>query len=223
MPLILLSLLASNSVLGYLVGPPSLGTHTRNHDNNRLRSFEAQELRFQLDAMNDARIRVSDIEKHRRQELVSFADKLISHQSPVDIKDVPNHLVNTKWRLAFTSDDHVLKSWHHHARSIHLEFQENSLVLYIVSLGKKFLPIQHRLRWESDASSGHVVFSGADSIKDRMEALHDTAIEKMGFLKTCKPGIETVYFDGDIWIERSLGSKGEPYSNVYLRESSTQA
>uniref|UniRef100_A0A7S3PCJ1 Plastid lipid-associated protein/fibrillin conserved domain-containing protein n=1 Tax=Amphora coffeiformis TaxID=265554 RepID=A0A7S3PCJ1_9STRA len=216
--LLLLSLLVPNSVFGYLVGPPSSGTHTRSHNNNRLRSFEAQELRFQLDAMNDARIRVSDIDKHRRQELVSFADKLISYQSPVDTKDVPNHLVNTKWRLAFTSDDHVLKTWHHHARSIHLEFQEKSLVHYIVSMGKKFLPIQHRLRWESDASSGRVVFSAADSIKDRMETMHDAAIDRMGFLKTCKPGIETVYFDGDIWIERSLGSTGEPFSNIYLRE-----
>ena len=213
--LLLLSLLAANSALGYLVGPP-------NRNNNRLRSFEAQELRFQLEAINNARIRVSDIEKNRRQELESFANKLISYQSPIDTKDIPSHLVNTKWRLAFTSDDHVLKTWHHHARSIHLEFKEKALVNYIVSLGKKLLPIQHRLHWGSD-SSGRVVFSSADSIKDRMEAMHDAAIDKMGLLKTCKSGIETVYFDGDIWIERSLGSTGEPYSNIYLRESSTKS
>ena len=224
--LLLSSLLAAKYALAYQVGPPPpAGGNLRNKNpRHYLRDFQAQELRLQLDAMKDARIRVTDVEHHRRRELERFASKLCAYDSPVEASQVSNHLVDTKWRLAFSSDQQVLDQWHNQAQSIHLEFQDESLVHYIVNLGKRMLPVQRRLQSNTQSNKNNggasVVFTNQADQKDALESMHDSAIAKMGFLKTCKAGIDTAYFDGDVWIEQSLCTvTGKEYSNIYLRET----
>jgi len=182
--------------------------------------FALQELCAQLTSMNKSN--VFQLPAAKRIELESYVRTVAkSNDSPVPLTDIGERLIGTTWKLVFSTDDTVLSSLPKEAR-VMIEVIDEERLNYILKFTKRVFALKSltaKCMYEVDSgpiNPGLVTYQYQEITSDIFGMTIPTGL--FGMLKGRITTIESMYFDGTLWIERSYNPDGLDYYNVYLRQ-----
>eukprot|EP00529_Nitzschia_sp_RCC80_P030832 CAMPEP_0113503922 /NCGR_PEP_ID=MMETSP0014_2-20120614/34438_1 /TAXON_ID=2857 /ORGANISM="Nitzschia sp." /LENGTH=294 /DNA_ID=CAMNT_0000398993 /DNA_START=141 /DNA_END=1022 /DNA_ORIENTATION=+ /assembly_acc=CAM_ASM_000159 len=177
--------------------------------------FEYQELKIQLKAMKDQDVTSSRLDLPKRVELDGYVKRVVNRRpSPIAMQDVGQHLPGTSWRLAFSTESFLTQTLPKDS-TITLNFFDNNTnnnnsqkVDYAIEFPKT-LALKRLVAKSSYTVSTSPVDAGLvqinyDSISTDIFGFQNIGVGMFGMLQGRSTFIPTVYFDGDIWIERGV-------------------
>ena len=162
-----------------------------------------------------------DLDASKARELVGYVQDVAAFRRS-DTTLAKPALVGSVWRLALTSTETALPR----DATVSVQFQTEQTLRYSLSFGKRTLGL-NRLdaisSWTMSDNNNGVQFV-YDKITMDAFGLNNVDVCFFGLLKGRSNGIETAYFDGDVWIEEQPtrdDSDAAPSNlawNVYVRE-----
>jgi hypothetical protein len=187
--------------------------------------FEYQELRAQLTTMLNKKIRPKMLATEKRNELESYMMKvLLNRPSPVQLKSLADNNAQAlygKWTLVFSSATATLGDLPREA-TIELILKEEYRCEYKLSFEKTLglKSITAKSSYTVDASPvnpGLVTFVYQDIVTD-VFGFKNFPVGTFGLLQGRANYVESVWFDGLVWIERGYNPEGLEFFNVYMKE-----
>jgi len=200
--------------------------------------FEIQELKGNLQAISKARISPRNLTLEKRTELASYLRTILEvSPSPTPLRSLGDNnacALYGSWRLGFTSsfgDDGVdagedvtnLQQDLPKEAEVFLTFYPEYKCDYILSFSKRVFLLQKLIAKSSyivDCSPlnpGLVTIIYQNSVSD-LAGMKGLKVGLFGMLKGRVTYVDTVWFDGDIWVERSFNQEGVEVFNIYVRE-----
>jgi len=191
--------------------------------------FELQELKAQVTAMVEQEVASSNLKPDKMSELTQYVKSVCQTQeSPIPLNEIgteaniKNHLVGS-WRLAFSSENAAMSVMPREARILVNILNEKQLE-YILEFTKKvqgLSKITAKSNYIIDTSPinpGLVTFVYEEITSKLFGATIPVGL--FGLLKGRASYIESMYFDGTLWIERGANPEnGELFYNVYVKDS----
>lgn len=200
--------------------------------------FEIQELKGNLQAISKARIPPRNLTLEKRTELASYLRTILEvSPSPTPLRSLGDNnscALYGSWRLGFTSsfgDDGVdagedvanLQQDLPKEAEVFLTFYPEYKCDYILSFSKRVFLLQKLIAKSSyivDCSPlnpGLVTIIYQNIVSD-LAGMKGLKVGLFGMLKGRVTYVDTVWFDGDIWVERSFNQDGVEVFNIYVRE-----
>lgn len=210
---------------GAFVSTPfrSIGGASNLRSSNDQADFEFQELRIQLNAMQDKGLVSRDLLPETRLGLEAYAREVARNRdSPIDLATIGSKLPNTTWKLVFSTNSAALGDLPRDA-TVLLKFREEGNVDYCLEFEKTWGLNGIRAASTYSINPGPidtgVVTITYDRITTDVFGLKDVGAGLFGLLQGRANYIVTAYFDGDYWIERGQGlEEGADYLSVYIRQ-----
>ena len=197
---------------------------SNNNKNIPKAEFEYQELRAQLNTMLTQKIRPNQLSNEKRQELDSYMMKLLLNKpSPIPLKALANDnakILHGKWTLTFSSLTAALGDLPRDA-TVQLTFSPEykcDYKLLFKTLGLKSITAKSSYIVDSSpVNPGLVTFVYQNIVTD-VFGFKNFPVGTFGLLKGRTNYVETVWFDGRIWIERGYNTEGNEFFNVYMKD-----
>lgn len=213
------------ALTGAFVSVPlrSIGGASNLHSSNDQADFEFQELRIQLDAMQERGLVSRDLLPETRLGLEAYAREVARNRnSPVELAAIGNKLPNTTWKLAFSTNSAALGDLPRDA-TVLLKFREEGNVDYCLEFEKTWglngIKAASTYSINPGPIDAGVVTITYDRITTDVFGLKDVGAGLFGLLQGRANYIVTAFFDGDYWIERGRGPEEDTdYLSVYIRQ-----
>eukprot|EP00586_Coscinodiscus_wailesii_P021965 CAMPEP_0172496592 /NCGR_PEP_ID=MMETSP1066-20121228/89850_1 /TAXON_ID=671091 /ORGANISM="Coscinodiscus wailesii, Strain CCMP2513" /LENGTH=179 /DNA_ID=CAMNT_0013268963 /DNA_START=315 /DNA_END=854 /DNA_ORIENTATION=- len=177
--------------------------------------------------MAKQKVASSDLTPSKRSEIESYVRSVAtSRQSPIPLDRVGtcDELLG-RWRLAFSTEDAALSVLPREAQ-VFVSIYEGGRLDYTLRFTEKVFALKSltaQSTYTVDAgpiNPGLLTFQYENITSDIFGLTVPTGL--FGLLKGRVNYIETVYFDGKIWIDRGFSPDGNEYFNVYMREKEEQ-
>lgn len=188
--------------------------------------FELQELRAQTAAMIQQKVPSRTLTKEKQEEITSYVKKVLNNSaSPVPLKDIGANeglRLMGSWRLAFSTEAATMGDLPQEA-SVILKFLPYFKLEYTLEFSKKVWGLSKLTAKSSytvdttPLNPGLVSFVYEDIVTD-VFGLQNLPVGFFGLLKGRSNFIESIWFDGDIWIDRGFTPQGVEYFNCYRKE-----
>ena len=189
--------------------------------------FELQELRAQTAAMIKQKVRSRSLTKEKQNEIISYIKKVVNNSpSPVPLKDIGANeglRLMGSWRLAFSTEDASMGDLPREAQVV-LKFMPYYKLDYSLEFSKKVWGLSKltaKSTYTVDTTDyinpGLVSFVYDDIVTDVL-GLQNLPVAFFGLLKGRTNSIESIWFDGNMWIDRGFTPQGNEYYNVYIKE-----
>lgn len=202
--------------------------------------FEIQELRGQLTAISKARIPPRNLTPEKRTELAAYLRTVLEKcPSPISLRSIGDNgasALHGSWRLGFTSafgidgdgdgdgkDNTSLQQDLPKEAEVFLKFYPDYKCDYILSFSKRVLFLEKIISKSSyivdcsPVNPGLVTIIYQNIVTDVM-GMKDLKVGLFGMLKGRVTYVDTVWFDGDIWVERSYSQEGTEVFNIYVKD-----
>jgi hypothetical protein len=163
------------------------------------------------------------LDAKRRQELVQEVDTLLqTHGSPVKPQDVGKNLPSTRWRLAVTTNEDLLRFLPENLASITYFYQPDMIhcIIHVnkkTFFGRKKRKSQRVMAFFNTKDIGRTHY-GTLRAASHVNMLQGAVVNAIDFAKTRRDSIQTVYFDRILWMEKGVSNTGAPFSNIYVRQ-----
>lgn len=184
--------------------------------------FELQELRIQLNAMNEQNVVTSQLMPEKRIELEGYVKRILNRRpSPIPMYEVGKYLPGTKWKLLFSTQS-LVADLPKDAR-ISLYFLNDNMMNcdleFTKTLGLNRLSARSAYSVDSSPVNPGLVTYTYEKITTDVFGLTNIGVGMFGMLSGRSSHIPSAYFDGKIWIETgSDPATGSEYYNVYMTE-----
>jgi len=200
--------------------------------------FEIQELRGQLTAISKARIPPRNLTPEKRTELAAYLRTVLEKcPSPISLRSIGDNgasALHGSWRLGFTSafgidgdgdgkDSTSFQQDLPKEAEVFLKFYPDYKCDYILSFSKRVLFLEKIISKSSyivdcsPVNPGLVTIIYQNIVTDVM-GMKDLKVGLFGMLKGRVTYVDTVWFDGDIWVERSYSQDGTEVFNIYVKD-----
>lgn len=194
---------------------------------NEVAAFELSELKLNLRSMAAQTLTTANqIEQAKRTEIEGYIRKIVNRRdSTVQLWELDQHLEGTKWLLNFSTQGITNQSLPAGAIVI-LKFlqqkEQRQRLEYCLEFTKTFglSKLTAQSNYQVDTSPLHpgwVTYTYQDIQTDLFGFRGITVPLVSGILKGRTTVIQTVYFDGQIWIERGTDETVGEYFQVYTR------
>lgn len=185
--------------------------------------FELQEVKAQLNAMVKQGIRPKMLNNEKRNELESYLQAVLrSRPSPIPLKTLADNgasALQGNWTLVFSSENEGLGDLPRDATVeivILPNFKCEYKILFSKTLGMKSLTAKSSYIVDSSpVNPGLVTIIYQDIVVDAFGI--KLPVGAFGMLKGRATYIDTQWFDGMLWIDRSYSSDGNQFYNVYVK------
>jgi hypothetical protein len=157
-----------------------------------------------------------------RHDLVQDVDTLLqTYGSPVKPANVGRYLPGTRWRLAVTTNDELLRYLPEKLASISYYYQPD-MVHCVIDVHKKTFfgrkkRKSQRVMTAFQAQDIGRIHYGTLRAASHVNMLPGAVVNAIDFAKTRRDSIQSVYFDRILWMEKGVSSSGTPFSNLYVR------
>lgn len=199
--------------------------------------FEIQELKGNLQAISKARIPPRNLTSEKRTELASYLRTILEvSPSPIPLRSLGDNnasALHGSWRLGFTSsfgsdgvdggkDVANLQQDLPKEAELFLTFYPDYKCDYTLSFSKRVFLLQKLIAKSSyivdcsPVNPGLVSIVYQNIVSDMM-GIKGLKVGLFGMLKGRVTYVDTVWFDGDIWVERTYSQEGEEVFNIYVR------
>ena len=183
--------------------------------------FALQELRAQLRSMKRANVTPRMLAPEKLKEIESYLSILGQCPSPISLKTLNDNnaqkLLGTFW-LGFTSEQSSLGLLPRDA-NVYLKVYPNYTCDYCITFdGTSLQSLIAKSTFSVDRSSGLFRFIYKDIVAD-VFGLKSIPVFFFGILGGMEKVIETVWFDGNLWVERTYGQNGEECYNIYIKDN----
>mmetsp|Transcript_9747 Transcript_9747/g.14495 ORF Transcript_9747/g.14495 Transcript_9747/m.14495 type:complete len:280 (-) Transcript_9747:866-1705(-) len=187
--------------------------------------FEYQELRAQFTTMLNQKIRPKMLSIEKRNELETYLTKvLLNRPSPIQLKSLGDdsaRVLYGQWTLVFSSEAATLGDLPRDA-TVQLIMKEDYKCDYKLTfektLGLKSITAKSTYMIDSSPlNPGLVTFIYQDITTD-VFGFKNFPVGTFGLLKGRANYVESIWFDGVIWIERGYNPDGVEFFNVYLKD-----
>lgn len=189
--------------------------------------FEYQEMRALLEAMQRQGITSRFLDPAKRIEIEQYVRTIATERAPpFDLKELGQILPQSKWRLAFSTDNAVLGDLPAGAVVV-LDFLDERRVDYVLEFSEKTFGLNRLVAKSSyfvntdENTAGEVSFVYEEIVSD-LFGFTNVGVGFFGLLKGRTNYIKTAFVDGRFWIERGYSTEGQEYFNVYGRVSDTE-
>jgi len=239
--------LYAGSGFGSKSSSPSSSKPATNISNNKPKElFELQELSAQLETIKKQNILLQNLSKEKSEELSNYVKAVVDKtDSPIDVKTsfgtakFVAQVENKSWRMIFSTDssstDGIDKSKGDVAPG---ELPYGSTVIlrigefmgtdgsldYVLKFSKRVLGLNELVAKSScsvdigPVNPGVFTFTYED-IKTNIFGVSNLPVGFFGLLKGRVNYIDTVWFDGERWIERNYLENGDVIYSVYVRDT----
>jgi len=197
--------------------------------------FEIQELRGQLSAISKARIPPRNLASEKRLELATYVRTILqTTPSPIPLRSLGDNgavALHGSWRLGFTSSsdeedggevidpDTALPR----EAEVYITMKPDFKCDYTLSFSKKVFLLSKLIAKSSYIVDCSPVNPGLvsivyQSIETDAMGMKGVKVGLFGMLKGRVTYVETVWFDGDLWVERVIDGRGVEVFNIYVRD-----
>ena len=229
-------------MFGSYISSNGISNHIHNNDSRQCSTllmskkanqceFELQELKAQVETMIDKGVASANLTPEKNMELSGYVEAICEKRdSPIPLRDIgmPENAqkLQGKWRLAYCTENAAMSVMPREARII-VDILDSSHLNYELEFTKKVQGLS-KITAEStfviDCSPinpGLVTFS-YESITSEVFGM-TVPVGFFGLLKGRSNYIESMYFDGKVWIERGYGNVedgtgGGVFYNVYIKD-----
>lgn len=197
--------------------------------------FELQELRAYMNAVQKADISNANIDPLKRLEIVSYVKGVAQKcDSPIALNEIGKAFLSASsssssvWRLEFSTSSTNIELLPKEARVFikiyDYDDRTNSGKLdYVLKFTKRIFALKKltaKSTFTLDVSDylnpGLLTYQYQEITSDIFGLTLPTGL--FGMLKGRVSYIDTVYFDGEFWIDRGYTPDGEEYYNVYIKQ-----
>lgn len=200
--------------------------------------FEIQELRAQLSVISTARIPPRNLASEKKVELASYLRTILqTTPSPVPLRSLGDNnalALHGKWRLGFTSsseeegdNDMTTDAALPREAEVYITFYPEYKCDYILSFSKKVFLLSKLIAKSSyivdcsPVNPGLVTIVYQNIVTDVM-GMKGVKVGLFGMLKGRVTYVDTVWFDGDLWVERVYDVNGVEGFNIYVRDDNNR-
>lgn len=193
--------------------------------NGQSSEFELQELRAQFQAMLNQNVRPKMLASEKRQEIESYVSNVLRNSpSPIPLKKLADDgasRLHGNWTLVFASENASLGDLPKDSTvqfSFYPGFKCDYKLKFAKTLGLKSLTAKSTFMVDSSpVNPGLVTFIYQDIVSD-VFGLKSLPVGMFGMLKGRANYLETMWFDGKLWVERGYSPEGIEFFNVYIKE-----
>mmetsp|Transcript_28225 Transcript_28225/g.37635 ORF Transcript_28225/g.37635 Transcript_28225/m.37635 type:complete len:266 (-) Transcript_28225:158-955(-) len=194
--------------------------------------FELQELRAQLQTMKTKSISSRYLAPEKRTELSLYLTSLVSKApSPISKRSIGPYIKGKTWRLAFSTEQATLDDLPFGA-TVFLRIKDDDdggesykkgELDYVLKFSKRVWGLRElvaKCTYQLDTSAvnpGLLTFI-YQNIQTDMFGMKNLPIGFFGLLKDRGTFLETIWFDGQMWVDRGFNDGGMEYYNVYWLE-----
>lgn len=190
--------------------------------------FELQELRAQFNAMLEQKVRPKMLTRDKRSEINSYLSKVLqTRESPIPLKSLGSNnaiALHGFWTMVFsTGGDDEMDALGNLPRdcTVQMKISPNYEADYILSfaktLGLKSLTAKSTYMVDSSpVNPGLVTFVYKEILSD-VFGFKALPVGLFGMLQGRATYVDTVWFDGRLWVERAYSPDGTEFYNVYIR------
>jgi len=183
--------------------------------------FASQELRVQLQSMSRSKVTTRMLSPEKIKELDSYLSILGKTSSPISLKTLCDNngeqLVGSWW-LGFSTEKSLLGALPRDA-NIYLKVYPNFACDYCIEFGGTSVKrLTAKSTFSVDCLSGLFTFVYKDIVADFF-GLKNVPMFFFGLLSGRENFIDTVWFDGFLWIERAFSPSGEECFNIYIKDN----
>lgn len=201
---------------------------SRLHANQSSAEFELQELRAQFTAMLNQNVRPKMLTDDKRSEIESYLSNVLQLPSPTPLKILGDNNASKLhgfWTMVFSTggnnDDVDALGNLPRDCTVQLKMEPNYRADYKLSFSKTFGldSLTAKSNYIVDTSSinpGLVTFVYQEIVSD-VFGFKDLPVGLFGMLKGRTTYVDTVWFDGKLWIERGYNQEGQEFYNVYIK------
>lgn len=189
--------------------------------------FEYQELRAQFTTMLNQKIRPKMLSNEKNNELKSYLLKLLLNRSssPIPLKSLSDNngeAIYGTWTLVYSTNTQSLLNELPRDATVQLYFESNYKcqykLLFAKTLGLKSIIAKSSYMIDSSpVNPGLVTIIYQDIVTD-VFGVKGLPVGTFGLLKGRANYVESVWFDGILWIERGYDGDGVEFFNVYMKE-----
>mmetsp|Transcript_1547 Transcript_1547/g.2188 ORF Transcript_1547/g.2188 Transcript_1547/m.2188 type:complete len:285 (-) Transcript_1547:160-1014(-) len=191
--------------------------------------FEYEELKAQMEGMKKAKLSSTEITYEKRQEITNYLRGILQKRmSPISLTEMDAFLPDTTWRLSFSTEYFASSTGLPRDATIFVEFLDQDSAIYSLKFGDKTFGMKSLKafsQWKcgkrlsaTDPTKAGVVTLIYDKITTDLFGFSNVGVGFFGMIQGRSNYIQTVYFDGDVWVEEGNGPAGEQYFNVYVRQ-----
>ena len=220
---------------------------TTKSNNKPKELFELQELSAQLETIKKQNILLQNLSKEKSEELSNYVKAVVDKtDSPIDVKTsfgtakFVAQVENKSWRMIFSTDsssstDGIDKSKGDvspgelpYGSTVILRIGEfmgtDGSLDYVLKFSKRVLGLNELVAKSScsvdigPVNPGVFTFTYED-IKTNIFGVSNLPVGFFGLLKGRVNYIDTVWFDGERWIERNYLENGDLIYSVYVRDT----
>ena len=219
------ALVKNNRQALYAKEPRKKRNATQSKQNQPPRAeFEYQELRAQLTTMLKQKIRPKMLAAEKREELESYLTKiLLNRPSPIPLKSLGDDRAKVlygKWILIFSSEAATLGDLPRDATVelvLREDFKCDYKLTFAKTLGLKSITAKSTYMVDSSpVNPGLVTFVYQDIVTE-LFGFKNFPVGTFGLLKGRANYVESMWFDGLIWVERGYNPEGIEFFNVYMK------
>jgi hypothetical protein len=188
--------------------------------------FEYQELRAQFNQILQQKIRPNMLSTEKRNELTSYLMKLLLNRpSPIKLKSLGDNngqALYGKWTLVYSTEAITQLGDLPREATVQLlmkkDYQCEYKLLFEKTLGLTSITAKSSYIIDtSPVNPGLVTIVYQDIVTDVLW-FKSFPVGTFGLLKGRATYVETVWFDGLMWIERGYNAEGVEYYNVYMKD-----
>lgn len=187
--------------------------------------FEYQELRAQVTTIRNQKIRPKSLTDEKQNELESYMMKiLLNCPSPIQLKSLGDDNAKAllgQWTLVFSTDTSTTGNNLPRDATIQLTIKENYKCDYVLqfakTLGLKSITAKSNFIVDSSPVNPGLITMIYQEIVTDVLGFKNIPVGTFGLLKGRANYIESVWFDGLLWIERAYNEEGAEFFNIYLK------
>ena len=189
--------------------------------------FEYQELRAQLTTILNQKIPPKRLTTEKQNELDSYLMKiLLNRPSPIQLKSLGDRNASVlygKWTLVFSTDTSTTGNNLPRDATVQISIKENYKCEYILefarTIGLKSITAKSNYIVDSSPVNPGLLTLIYQEIVTDVLGFKNFPIGTFGLLKGRANYVESVWFDGLLWIERAYNEEGVEFFNIYLRNN----
>jgi len=186
--------------------------------------FAIQELRFTLKSLKKQLDTLSYYQlsqSKKRNDIEEYIYTIVQNKlSPIPLENLCSNdnmmLVVGKWKLIFSTDERIITSLPKEARIV-LDIKDNTNLDYILEFTTRIFALKKLIAQSSYSinDEGIMQYEYNDIVADVFGINVPTGL--FGMLKGRSNYIQSIYFDGNIWIDGG-NFNGKDYFNAYIRD-----
>jgi len=236
--------LYAGSGFGSKSSSPSSSKPATNKPNDKPKElFELQELSAQLETIKKQNILLQNLSKEKSDELSNYVKAVVDKtDSPIDTKTsfgtakFVAQVENKSWRMIFSTDNSNIDKSKGDVAPGELPYGSTVILRigefmgtdgsldYVLKFSKRVLGLNELVANSScsvdigPVNPGVFTFTYED-IKTNIFGVSNLPVGFFGLLKGRVNYIDTVWFDGERWIERNYLENGDVIYSVYVRDT----